>query len=30
MQKIADPEENVKEAACNAYSSLIEVDPEKC
>lgn len=30
MEKLADPEENVQEAACNAYSSLIEVDPEKC
>lgn len=30
MEKLADPEENVQEAACNAYSSLIEVDPENC
>lgn len=30
VEKIADPEESVQEAACNAYSSLIEVDPEKC
>jgi len=30
VEKIADTEESVQEAACNAYSSLVEVDPEKC
>jgi len=27
---VAAPEDCVQEAACNAYSSLIEIDPEKC
>jgi transportin-1 len=30
IDRVADKEENVQEAACNAYSSLIEVDPERC
>ena len=30
IQKMADPDENVQEAACNAYSQLVEVVPEKC
>lgn len=29
-KKMGDPEESVQEAACNAYSSLVEVVPEKC
>jgi len=28
--KTADPEESVQEAACGAYSSLVEVTPDKC
>lgn len=28
--KMGDPEENVQEAACTAYSSLVEIVPEKC
>jgi len=27
---MADPEESVQEAACNAYSHLVEIVPEKC
>lgn len=27
---MADPEESVQEGACNAYSSLVEIVPEKC
>jgi hypothetical protein len=27
---MADPEESVQEAACNAYSILVETVPEKC
>ena len=30
VEKVCDTEENVQEAACNAYSSLIEIVPEKC
>lgn len=30
VQKMADPDENVQEAACNAYSQLVEAVPEKC
>ena len=30
VEKVADPDESVQEAACNAYSGLIEVIPEQC
>lgn len=30
VEKMGDSEESVQEAACNAYSSLVETVPEKC
>mmetsp|Transcript_34192 Transcript_34192/g.52460 ORF Transcript_34192/g.52460 Transcript_34192/m.52460 type:complete len:227 (+) Transcript_34192:1371-2051(+) len=30
VEKMGDPEENVQEAACQAYSTLVEIHPNKC
>lgn len=30
VERMTDPEESVQEAACNAYSILVETVPEKC